>query len=61
MSRYDYASPICEHCPCTDFGSSAVGTSPYSMCEGCCCAEALDNYNEGLDEEDRIASIEDAF
>lgn len=57
----NYASPICEYCPCTDFGSKPVCTGSWNMCDGRCCTEALDNYNDGRDEEDRIASIEDAF
>ena len=37
---------LCNHCPCTEFGTEDVNTNQYNQCEGCCCKEALENYLE---------------
>lgn len=57
----EYESVICSHCVCTDFGTAQVNTGPWNLCEGRGCEEALDAYNESVDDEDKIKSIEDAF
>ena len=58
----DYPSVICEYCVCTDYGDAPVNTGLHNLCEGACCEVALYNYNDSRDnDEDKIASIEDAF
>ena len=57
----DYPSVICNYCRYTDYGILPVGTAYYNLCEGVCCEEALDTYNDAQKDEDKIASLEDAF
>ena len=60
--KYDYPSVICEYCPYTEYGdlpcSVVTGDGTYVACEGCCCEQALDNYN---DENENPITIEEAF
>lgn len=37
---------LCDYCRMTDYGSEKVNTGPHNLCEGICCAEALDRYKE---------------
>lgn len=46
MRNCKYTSEICEYCPCTDFGSAAVNTGPWNLCEGARCIEAYDAWKE---------------
>lgn len=42
---------LCDCCPCTEYGSVKVNTSPYDLCEGCRCSQALENYLDEVDDE----------
>lgn len=57
----DYASVICKYCKCTNYGEESVNTGPWNMCEGVECEDALDAYNDGRDEDEKINSVEEAF
>ena len=57
----NYPSAICSYCECTGHGRYSVNTGPHNICEGRGCEDALENYNESVDDEDKFASIEDAF
>jgi len=40
---------LCEYCECTEFGTTAVNTAPYNLCEGRGCKDAYDRYLEEFD------------
>ena len=56
-----YDSVICKYCKCTDYGEEPVNTGPWNICEGIGCEDALDAYNDGRPDDEKIASIEEAF
>ena len=59
--KYNYSSAICEHCACTEYGDQPVNTGPYNMCEGVGCEQALDSYNDSVDNEEDMLTMEEAF
>lgn len=60
MSKLEYSSVLCEHCPFTDYGYVPVNTGPHNLCEGAQCEEAYENWKES-DPENNTAAIDDLF
>lgn len=69
MVQIEYASLLCSHCPCTEYGLQSTNSGPWNLCEGRSCEEALIQFREDnpalfedfLKEQGREMTVEDLF